>query len=243
MGRSSFYEAEAVYDEAQSRPVSANSPYPEHIYEEIPEHMHRHHRSDNSESIGGESASGERPLPPIPERSDSKPEEEEEEKSSDELSSKQPRRRAGSFFEGASKYEILLYLRDAKDRIGYTDFEIELENEDDPEQGFIGRRNAGHRVSSLSHLSDSSACSSNSGSGDGSVLHHLPRLSRFIDIERTDSGVGSETSKTSKASVEIRRAASISKSSDSGSSGPENIEEQNCQDCDQEIVQEGEEER
>ena len=238
MGRSSFYEAEAVYDEAQSRPVSANSPYPEHIYEEIPEHMHHHHRRDSSEGLG-ESASGERPLPPIPERSDSKPEEEEEEKSSDET--KQPRRRAGSFFEGASKYEILLYLRDAKDRIGYNDFEIELENEDDPEQGFIGRRNAGHRVSSLSHLSDSSACSSNSGSGDGSVLH--PRLSRFIDIERTDSGVGSETSKTSKASVEIRRAASISKSSDSGSSGPENIEEQNCQDCDQEIVQDGEEER
>jgi hypothetical protein len=67
--------------------------------------------------------------------------------------------------------------------------------------------------------------SSNSGSGDGSVVlqHHprlrdfrfgdiertdseLPRLNRFIDIERTDSGVGSETSKTSKASVEIRRA-------------------------------------
>ena len=97
--------------------------------------------------------------------------------------------------------------------------------------------------SSLSHLSDSSACSSTSGSGDGTLLTHLPRLSRFIDIERTDSGVGSETSKTSKASVEIRRAASISKSSDSGSSGPENVEEQNCQDCDQEIVQDGEDER
>ena len=75
------------------------------------------------------------------------------------------------------------------------------------------------------------------------IIQQLPRLSRFIDIERTDSGVGSETSKTSKASVEIRRAASISKSSDSGSSGPENVEEQNCQDCDQEIVPDGEDER
>jgi len=32
----------------------------------------------------------------------------------------------------------------------------------------------------------------------------ISKLSRFADIERTDSGVGSETSKTSKASVEIR---------------------------------------
>jgi hypothetical protein len=145
VGRSSFYEAEAAYEEAQSRPVSA---YSEHIYEEIPEHLHRQNGD------GGESGSAERPLPPIPERSDSKPDEEEE-KSDD--ASKQPRRRGGSFFEGASKYEILLYLRDAKDRIGYSDFEIDLENDDFDQEMFIGRRNAGHRVSSLSHLSDSSA--------------------------------------------------------------------------------------
>ena len=155
----------------------------------------------------------------------------------------QPRRRAGSFFEGASKYENLLYLRDAKDRIGYNDvFENDAENDETDAETFIGRRNAGYRVSSISHVSDSSACSSNSGSGDV-IIQQLPRLSRFVDIERTDSGVGSETSKTSKASVEIRRAASISKSSDSGSSGPENGEEQNCQDCDQEIVPDGEDER
>ena len=238
VGRSSFYEAESAYEEAGSRPVSASSPYPEHIYEEIPEHMQRQHRDRD----GGESRhdSVERPLPPIPERSDSKPDDEEVEKPVE--AKQQPRRRAGSIFEGASKYEILLYLRDAKDRIGYSDFEIDVETDELENETFIGRRNAGNRVSSISHVSDSSACSSNSGSGDV-IIQQLPRLGRFIDIERTDSGVGSETSKTSKASVEIRRAASISKSSDSGSSGPENVEEQNCQDCDQEIVPDGEEER
>ena len=50
-------------------------------------------------------------------------------------------------------------------------------------------------------------------SSSGSVLNRL----KVFDIERTDSGVGSETSKSSKASVEIRRAPSLSKSSDSGS--------------------------
>jgi hypothetical protein len=89
--------------------------------------MHRRSAADDS----GSAAGGERPLPPIPERSDSKPEQEECEDKSEESSGKPaPRRRAGSFFEGASKYEILLYLRDAKDRIGYTDFEIDVENDE-----------------------------------------------------------------------------------------------------------------
>jgi len=52
---------------------------------------------------------------------------EEEADKISEGNKRQPRQRTGSFFEGASKYDILLYLRDAKDRIGYTDFEIDLE--------------------------------------------------------------------------------------------------------------------
>ena len=58
----------------------------------------------------------------------------------------------------------------------------------------------------------------------------------MADIERTDSGVGSETSKCSKASVELRRAAS--KSSDSSVSSARGLYgtgEQNCQDCDLEL--------
>ena len=59
VGRSSFYDAESAYEEAQSRPTSAA----EHIYEEIPEH-HRH------QVLGAEqsTSSVERPLPPIPEK-------------------------------------------------------------------------------------------------------------------------------------------------------------------------------
>ena len=38
----------------------------------------------------------------------------------------------------------------------------------------------------------------------------------WVEIERADSGVGSESSKSSKASIELRRVASMSKSSDSG---------------------------
>ena len=42
-----------------------------------------------------------------------------------------------SIFEGASKYEILHYLRNAKDRIGHSSFEIELDERD---EGFNDNR-------------------------------------------------------------------------------------------------------
>ena len=72
--------------------------------------------------------------------------------------------------------------------------------------------------------------------------------SGWVEIERADSGVGSESSKSSKASIELRRAASMSKSSDSGSSSTSsnadhqeiftltnatiNSHQNVCQDCD-----------
>ena len=69
-------------------------------------------------------------------------------------------------------------------------------------------------------------------SDEGILRHKLN--SSIIDIERTDSGVGSETSKSSKASVEIRRAPSLSKSSDSGSGSGHEIPDV-CPDCEQEL--------
>jgi len=60
VGRSSFYDAESAYEEAQSRPTSVT----EHIYEEIPEHYKQQALSENEQS----SSSVERPLPPIPEK-------------------------------------------------------------------------------------------------------------------------------------------------------------------------------
>ena len=62
-------------------------------------------------------------------------------------------RRHGSIFEGASKYEILHYLKDAKVRIGHGDFEMgDLDNE----TNYPLKRNHNHRVSAISNLSDSS---------------------------------------------------------------------------------------
>ena len=175
--RSSFYVAEAVYEEAANRKDSPPL-LTDHIYEEIPERI-----NNNSEAP----SSLVRPLPPIPEQQ--------------EVLNNQ--RRSGSIFEGASKYEILHYLRDAKDRIGYSDIEIEIDDEGF-DNSFIGKRNHTHRVSAISHSSDSSTSSveSNSSSavssGDGSVLFRgsaeKMAIRNGVDIERADSGVGSENS-------------------------------------------------
>ena len=250
VGRSSFYQADAsqdsIYEDASKMTRSVSSPtYSEHIYEEIPDR-----KADQL------SASKDRPLPPIPADGSSggpsvikngdRPKDESDKQSNGE------KKRNGSIFEGASKYEILHYLKDAKDRIGHGDFEIDLDNSSDilepagsgmevsiyHNSGFAGmKRHANHRVSAISNLSDSSSCSVESNDSSGSGVNVHKRFSCIPDIERTDSGVGSETSKSSKASVELRRAPSLSKSSDSGSgSGGDIITDNlNCQDCDQEL--------
>ena len=122
LGRSSFYyEADAsqdsIYeDAAKIRQVSPT--YSEHIYEEIPDRT----KATNED----------RPLPPIPETST---------ESNDQNNTKIVPRRHGSIFEGASKYEILHYLKDAKDRIGHGDFEMS-----DLDETYL-KRNHNHRVS------------------------------------------------------------------------------------------------
>jgi hypothetical protein len=200
LNRSSFYVAEAIY-EAEAA-AGKLSPLSDHIYEEIPE------RNQSSLSSVSSSESedpqlqqqGQRPLPPIPEEN--------------------RKRRNRSIFEGASKYEILHYLRDAKDRIGHGDYEIGSAAHDNPEQqakhcsssassvigdddaNLVGliRRNHTHRVSAISTASESSNCSSVDSVGSsegGAVLLRGPTdrlLGMGTDIERTDSGVGSEAS-------------------------------------------------
>ena len=121
---------------------------------------------------------GKRPLPPIPEGS------------AGSVSSK-------SIFTGATKYEILHYLNDAKQRIegNASDFETTTEDgERDTEmQGFLVNRNHKHRVSAISNTSDSSS-SSNESSGDGSVMWRgsLDKVATK-EVERNDSGVGSDS--------------------------------------------------
>ena len=201
--RSSFYEADREQDSIYEDATKPKSPtYSEHIYEEIPERI----------------KAEDRPLPPIPEGASN-------------AGQNQSKTSRVSIFEGASKYEILHYLKDAKDRIGHGDFEIDLENSSSTDDcssnysssGFLGKRNANHRVSAISNVSDSS---------DDSGIQHRFKV-KVADIERTDSGVGSETSKSSKSSVELRRAPSLSKSSDSGSGSGQDV--LTCPDCEQEL--------
>lgn len=187
--RSSFYVADAVYEEAECR---QSSPLSDHIYEEIPD------KSDLGQNL-------QRPLPPIPEQSSV----------SNGKNSAQDRRLGGSIFEGASKYEILHYLRDAKDRIGHSDFEIDLEEREDsvldPIAGFLGKRNHTHRVSAISNSSNSSQSSvesSNASSCEALMLRGPAErlIGTTVGVERNDSGVGSEASCERKPSFESKRA-------------------------------------
>ena len=276
-GRSKFYETdnlrETLYIEDSAlmksdvqRPQTT-SPYPssEHIYEEIEEC----NKIRNTMT---------RPLPPIPEGNKRKFGKSEMQNIAEASNWKEgiaERQRSGSIFEGASKYDILDYLNNAKDRLNNSEFEIEKEDplnsenstvpgaivkgsdddfsNDTLERKIVSKRKSkSHRISSISNASDCSTTSASSGNSqysagsldeangstllgdstmcqnnvlniqDASPINPVTTCgigkSGWVEIERADSGVGSESSKTSKASIELRRAASMSKSSDSGSS-------------------------
>ena len=124
-----------------------------------------------------------RPLPPIPEGS------------AGNVTSK-------SIFTGATKYEILHYLNDAKQRIEGNVVEFDQIPEDAETgdvQNFLRTRNHKHRVSAISNLSDSSSSSNDSSSGDGSVVWRGPleKVVGRVEVERNDSGVGSDSGMSS----------------------------------------------
>ena len=191
LNRSSFYVAEAIYEEASSSGSRQASPTSEHIYEEIPDNRKK------ASSILGLGAH-QRPLPPIPQGQNGR-----KVRQMSGGGGGGSKKRSGSIFEGASKYEILHYLKDAKNRIGHGDFEIDLESDRDdgfdttggpPVNGFLGKRNHTHRVSAISTASDSSNCSVDStgsstlSSGDGSVLLRGP-TERFQVYLYTNIGI------------------------------------------------------
>ncbi|XP_076335715.1 uncharacterized protein LOC143238939 isoform X2 [Tachypleus tridentatus] len=138
-----------------------------------------------------------------------------------------------SFFEGASKAEILSYLEVAKER-GLENFIEEptelldedevVEPEDKPEPDKTCSRNNRNRIS---NLSSSSQSSSNSEQNNTSTLppSQNPESVQTIkerpltaEVERNDSGVGTETSKPN-------RLRQIDKTNGG--------EEQQCADCEQ----------
>uniref|UniRef100_A0A182J490 Uncharacterized protein n=1 Tax=Anopheles atroparvus TaxID=41427 RepID=A0A182J490_ANOAO len=119
-------------------------------------------------------------------------------------------RNARSIFEGASKYDILSYLVDAKERGiaqeesyggfqygGASDIILE-EEESEPITDLRHHQrqisDISSRLSHISNVSDSSEDTSLLSSGGG-----LQRPKASAEIERNDSGVGSETSKTSRS--------------------------------------------
>ncbi|XP_058462105.1 uncharacterized protein LOC131437068 [Malaya genurostris] len=116
------------------------------------------------------------------------------------------KRNARSIFEGASKYDILSYLVDAKER-GIAQEEaynfqfgnasdIILEEEEDENITELRHHqrqisDISSRLSHISNISDSSE--------ETSLLSLSLAQRKTSEIERNDSGVGSETSKTSRS--------------------------------------------
>ncbi|XP_076263580.1 rho guanine nucleotide exchange factor at 64C [Rhynchophorus ferrugineus] len=98
-----------------------------------------------------------------------------------------------SIFEGASKYDILSYLVDAKERgivqeDGYTyNYNTNANAEDETKEPY-------NRVSHMSTVSDSSE--DNSLIISGALIDEKATFQKPAEVERNDSGVGSETSKT-----------------------------------------------
>ncbi|XP_055602536.1 uncharacterized protein LOC129751195 [Uranotaenia lowii] len=113
------------------------------------------------------------------------------------------KRNGRSIFEGASKYDILSYLVDAKERgIALEEsFNFQFGNasdiilEEEEDENITDLRHHQRQISDissrLSHISNIS-----DSSEDTSLLSSQRKAS---EIERNDSGVGSETSKTSRS--------------------------------------------
>ena len=186
----------------------------EHIYEEI----------QDKEAVSG---SQKRPLPPLPAEKQSSPS-----RTSPILSDQSSP--VKSIFEGASKYDILNYLEDARER-GLTDCDLDLdeEEEEDEDEGGIAEdtaptvqlvlssRNHSNRVSAISNVSNES---STSGSDSEPVVVANKEKLSSVEIERNDSGLGSETGRgrvTTKVVVRKR------------SEEEEGAEDLSCIDCDQ----------
>ena len=206
----------------------------EHIYEEIPD----------NENNKKNSASAVRPLPPLPIHQTPQQQQETVSLKEKKLSSSSTatiktvtsemdsEAQVKSIFEGATKYDILHYLEDAKER-GLTDVELDApdegeeveENEEDARQPLV-RRNHANRVS---NISNSSSGSSSASSGSAILMANKDRWSS-VDIERNDSGLGSETGKTGK-----RPGVRIRDKQQSIETIFADHHEHICEDCDQPI--------
>ncbi|XP_041986649.1 uncharacterized protein LOC121738562 [Aricia agestis] len=118
-----------------------------------------------------------------------------------------------SIFEGASKYDILSYLVDAKER-GIDDEETYITNyENDTENStiLVDSKEKDNTSAIKAHISSNTSQLSNTSdsSEDNSLIIHQEILQKSVvckktsaEIERNDSGVGSETSKSSRSRLQ-----------------------------------------
>ncbi|XP_063623268.1 uncharacterized protein LOC134795369 [Cydia splendana] len=115
-----------------------------------------------------------------------------------------------SIFEGASKYDILSYLVDAKERgiddedTYITSFGTENDSLNQSKDKIITSEINAHLSSNTSHLSNAS-----DSSEDNSLIINHDSIEKTLvckktsaEIERNDSGVGSETSKSSRSRLQ-----------------------------------------
>uniref|UniRef100_A0A1A9UXR0 DH domain-containing protein n=1 Tax=Glossina austeni TaxID=7395 RepID=A0A1A9UXR0_GLOAU len=157
----------------------------------------------------------------------------------------QEKKATRSIFEGASKYDILSYLVDAKERgvvkeeepFGYplsTSNPIIIEEESLDTVSDLSKRDQ----KKLDTISSRSSALSDSSEDNQSTMSSLspPPTNSFMllrnkgaasDIERNDSGVGSETSKSSRSKFQSNQNSSISTAKQVCSS-PLHL----CEDCD-----------
>ena len=184
----------------------------EHIYEEI-----------QDKDIVGNSSQGSRPLPPLPSEKQPSP------ARSSPIVSDATTSPVKSIFEGASKYDILNYLEDARER-GLTDCDLELEEEEEEEAerlGESGEEGAGLILSNRNQNNRISNISTSSGESCEVVVAGGGKLSS-VEIERNDSGLGSETG---RVRPQVNTKTGVRKRSDQQ-------EELLCLDCDQGLERE-----
>ncbi|XP_045495851.1 uncharacterized protein LOC123694453 isoform X1 [Colias croceus] len=142
-----------------------------------------------------------------------------------------------SIFEGASKYDILSYLVDAKER-GIDDEETYITNYDNaPESPPISQKdkeNGSNEIKSLKGVERNTSQISNASdsSEDNSLIINNEIVEKTLvckkpsaEIERNDSGVGSETSKSSRSRLQGKTSP---RNSVSDKDTPIHL----CEDCD-----------
>ncbi|XP_018572239.1 uncharacterized protein LOC108911725 [Anoplophora glabripennis] len=112
-----------------------------------------------------------------------------------------------SIFEGASKYDILSYLVDAKERGIVQEDNYSYNFGNNTQTTEEETKEAYNRVSQMSTVSDSSE--DNSLIISGALIDEKATFQKAAEVERNDSGVGSETSKSSLSKYRTKQEVAV----------------------------------